>query len=115
MASEGNGLSDLKYLSDLVLVSSDDTEFHVHKVVLAKASSVFNGMFSSCFAQPDNAGGTNSTPNVKGMVLANQGDKKTVRTFKMTDVSSEGLTVLLDLLYLTPGKVKELPLDGFSK
>lgn len=43
----GQVFQDLEHLSDLVLVSADGVEFHVHKVFLARSSPLFRDMLSS--------------------------------------------------------------------
>lgn len=96
MTSDGTGLSDLEYLSDLVLISSDGVKFPVHKVFLAKRSGVLAGLFSS--------GCTPSKSAVKAPLDVEYSGAQPKETLTLPDVSSGIMKALVDLNYLEPGK-----------
>lgn len=91
----GANVSDLEYLSDLVLVSSDGERFLVHKVFVAKYSVFFRNMFSECCAT--------KPPAAKKKKDGKYGAVEAMETLKLDDVSSETMKPLISLMYCTTG------------
>lgn len=104
MASQnGASLSQLEYLSDLVLVSAEGDKFSVHKVFLAKYSGFFRELFSPISTGPSTSADVGEKR--RRLEMAQTGpDSHKVLEVKMDDISSEILETLIAHIYSSSGK-----------